>query len=70
MKVKDLIKKLETFDPEMEVFVDGYEGGVDTPSKVSKQKVLLNVNEEDYYGSHEICFKGKKADCTAVIIER
>lgn len=70
MKVKDLIKKLETFDPELEVFVDGYEGGVDTPSKVSKQRVLLYVNDKSYFGSHEICLKGEKSDCTAVIIER
>ena len=29
MKVKELIKFLETYDPEMRVVVDGYESGYD-----------------------------------------
>ena len=31
MKVKELIEKLQAFDSELEVYVDGYEGAYDTP---------------------------------------
>lgn len=55
MKIKELIEQLEKLDPELEVFIRGYEGGVDELNKISDVKdIVLNVNNEWYYGKHEI----------------
>lgn len=53
VKVKELIAKLQTLDPEMLVVVDGYEGGVETLNEVRVTTVALNYNTESYYGPHE-----------------
>lgn len=53
MKVRELIEKLQQFDPEMMVVLDGYEGGVDELKYVQSANVALNFNEEGYYGKHE-----------------
>ena len=53
MKVKDLIERLKTFDPELMVVRPGYEGGVTEIDHLTSIEVALNVNEEWYYGEHE-----------------
>lgn len=53
MKVKDLIKNLEEFPADMEVVVQGYEGGCTNISVVEPISVFPNVNTEWYYGPHE-----------------
>ncbi len=53
MEVKELIKKLEEYPPEMRVVVSGYEGGVNDLEELKKVKVELNVNTAWYYGKHE-----------------
>jgi hypothetical protein len=54
MKVKKLIEYLSTLDPELCVFVPGYEGGVDDVSIEGEIKEFaLDVNDEWYYGRHE-----------------
>jgi hypothetical protein len=54
MKVKELIEQLSTLDPELHVFVPGYEGGFNDAGPVSAVKhFALDVNEEWYYGKHE-----------------
>lgn len=54
MKVKDLIKRLVDFDPELMIVRDGYEGGVTEATEVDEVKIALNVNQEWYYGEHDI----------------
>jgi hypothetical protein len=74
MKVSELIEKLQKFDPELEVYVDGYEGGYDTPREPFQSPMKLNVHSEEfwYYGLHELhkVSDTKKADSEAVIIPR
>jgi len=53
MKVKELIEKLQTFDPEMMVVRPGYEGGLKEISYAEVVPVALNYNAEWYYGEHE-----------------
>ena len=40
MKVSELIEELKSFDPEMEVVVDGYETGYDVVRSISKVEVF------------------------------
>lgn len=58
MKIKDLITKLQSFDPDLDVCLNGYEGGVYEMKDVRLTEVALNVNEEWYYGPHEECVEG------------
>ena len=54
MKVKELIKLLQTVDPRLDVYVRGYEGGFDDAAFIPDVCWFdRNVNEEWYYGSHE-----------------
>lgn len=57
MKVKDLIAQLQTYDPDLMVVVSGYEGGVEEAGYTSEHTIALNVNEDWYYGSHEMINK-------------
>jgi hypothetical protein len=72
MKVKELIEKLQTFDPELEVYVDGYEGGYGTPQDLFQTPMKLNVHDEGYYGPHELhrATDNGQPDSVAVIIPR
>lgn len=60
MKVKDLIEKLQQFDPELMVVRDGYEGGVEEATYAEEVSIALNVNEAWYYGSHELIYQGEE----------
>jgi hypothetical protein len=55
MKVKDVIDALSKLDPETDVYICGYEGGVhdykDPPTE--KCYIQRDVNAEWYYGEHE-----------------
>jgi len=53
MTVKELITKLEEIDPDLYVFVQGYEGGYDFASPGHEIDVVLNWHNEWYYGKHE-----------------
>jgi hypothetical protein len=54
MKIKDLIKELQKHDPEMQVIRNGYEGGVEFVAHLHCYEIALDVNEEWWYGKHEI----------------
>jgi hypothetical protein len=60
MKVKELIETLSQMDPELMVVVAGYEGGVDEVNKYELCDVELNVNDDWYYGKHDILENGEK----------
>ena len=57
MKVKELIEKLQALNPELMVVRHGYEGGAEEVTQVNPAMVALDVNEEWYYGTHEIVYK-------------
>jgi len=60
MKVKELIEKLSQLDPELMVVRSGYEGGVDEVTDYGLCDIELNVNDEWYYGKHEVLVKKDK----------
>ena len=69
MKVKQLIEVLSQLDPELMVVVAGYEGGVNEVDTYGLCDIELNVNDEWYYGKHEMLVKGdkpRKKDSTIV----
>jgi hypothetical protein len=53
MTAQQLIEKLQQLDPEMRIFVDGYEGGYNDPSISEIRNIALDVHTEWYYGTHE-----------------
>ena len=60
MKVKQLIEVLSQLDPDLMVVVAGYEGGVNEVDKSELCDIELNVNDEWYYGKHEMLAEGDK----------
>ena len=54
MKVRDLIAELNKHDPDNWVCLPGYEGGYYHPKIVMDCVMAMNVNEEWYYGPHEM----------------
>jgi hypothetical protein len=54
MKVKELIAILQTYNPDLMVIKAGYEGGVAEINFHSEETIALNVNEDWYYGPHEV----------------
>lgn len=54
MTVKELIEKLGTVDPDIQVFTSGYEGGFNSVENVNSiTDIVLDYHEEWYYGPHE-----------------
>lgn len=49
MKIKDLIEKLQQFDPDMEVVVDGYETGYDYVKEIYKIPVIPTPDGKGWY---------------------
>lgn len=68
MKVKDLIKQLQLYNPEQMVVIHGYEGGYDEIEEILQINLKLNVNEAWYYGKHESADDNEDFDCNAVYI--
>ena len=67
MRVIDLLTLLSQMPVEADVVVKGYEGGVDDVINVKLVKIKKDVNNEWYYGRHEIDEDG---DAQAVFIQR
>jgi hypothetical protein len=74
MTVSELIQKLQAFDPNLEIYCDGYEGGYDTPQEPFQSPMKLNVHSKEfwYYGLHELhrATDNGQPDSVAVIIPR
>lgn len=54
MTVKELIEQLSLLDPELHVFVAGYEGGFHYAKLSTVKDISLNWYGEWYYGPHEL----------------
>ena len=55
MKIKELIEKLQELNPDLEVFTVGYEGGYNIAGlREGDDEFVMDVNEEWYYGKHEL----------------
>ena len=53
MKVKELIKFLETYDPEMRVVVNGYESGFDEVTKLYQVGIEPNPKASEKHWEGE-----------------
>ena len=69
MKVKELIELLSQMNPELLVVVAGYEGGVDEIKKYKLCNIELNVNDDWYYGKHEVLYKDKPKNKDSTIVK-
>mgnify|MGYP003335639725 CR=1 FL=1 len=56
MKVKELINELEKRDPNLNVYISGYEGGYNDVEGLSVERMVRNYHNEEtwWYGSHEL----------------
>jgi len=77
LTVKQLRKKLAAYPDDMEVFVDGYEGGLDSllASHVARHPIKKNVNlgDESWWDGHHKKFHtwdSGKPDCEGVVLSR
>ena len=53
MTVKELIEKLQEFNPSARVIVDGYEGGYNDFHQLTEIKIIVKANSSKwYYGKH------------------
>jgi hypothetical protein len=68
LTVGDVIAMLETFDPSAPLLVAGEYGGLEEVLGLRKINVLLNVNEANGFGPHEIAGPGERADQVAVTL--
>lgn len=60
--MSDLIEMLQKMPQEHMVVIRGYEGGVDEVTELEKTRVILDVNEEWNYGSHELLDPRDRSD--------
>lgn len=68
MKVKELIEKLQSMDPEEPVIKSGYEGGMVDVTNVGYCHIELNVNSEWWQGPHELIYEDHPKGVRAVFI--
>jgi hypothetical protein len=69
MTVKELIEQLQTLDPKLRVFTEGYEGGYgDACIRDGIYDFNLNHYSEWYYGPHEIISADNKSGTIKGII--
>ena len=54
MTVAELIENLQNLPSDHMVVIRGYEGGVDEVTDLESAKIILDVNKEWNYGSHEL----------------
>jgi len=67
MKVRELIDALYKLPPNAIVVRAGYEGGVAEATVVSLREIKLHVNDDWYYGPHELT-ANTPGDAAAVYI--
>jgi len=69
MTVKELIEQLGGFNPQTQVVIRGYEGGVTEVEELHLIAIKLNVHEEHYYGAHEYCSETDNDAVIALLID-
>jgi len=52
MTITELIEVLRKYPPELQVVVKGYEDGFNDIDTIKQVSIILNANEEWWYGSH------------------
>ena len=62
MTVGELTEYLQTLDPELKVFVRGYEAGYNNVNTINHDEMILNVNNVWYYGKHDLLKNIEKKD--------
>lgn len=67
MTVQELIESLQKLDPDLRVFVDGYEHGFSEFEITGPYTFELNVNKDWWSGPHEI---NKNGDVKAIVLKR
>lgn len=83
MKIKDLIEKLSKLGPDLEVFVNGYEGGYELLENITPPLVMINKHEipkskqsENVYGTYEVAqvladiLDDEKSPIAGIVLER
>jgi hypothetical protein len=67
MTVQELIEQLQTLDPDLHVFTNGYEGGYEDVVSVGDAKeIALNYHNEWWYGDHEDAYVVDRENYTIV----
>jgi len=66
MTVKQLIEELQQLDPDLHVFVAGYEGGYHYAGVSEPKEIALDVHDEWYYGPHDTVDEEVKSRYTIV----
>lgn len=66
MVVSELIEILQKLDPDLRVFVEGYELGFDDIKISDETNFSLYINEEWYYGPH---VKDKNGPIKGIVLE-
>lgn len=55
MTVKELIDKLSQLDPNLQIFINGYERGYKDVKDISDiEEIALNIHEFEWMGPHEL----------------
>ena len=67
MKVKQLVKYLQRYPEDTDIFIKGYEGGVDSVNSISRINVNLYEHSEWYYGQHETTVP-ERSDCVGILL--
>lgn len=69
MTVAELIAKLQELDPELEVLIEGYEGGYDSAERIKgPYHYRRDVNADWYYGPHAEADGPSDSDFEGVVI--
>lgn len=70
LTARDLIAILTDLDPDTEVFIGGYESGVNSASGVRPVRVAKFANTDWWMGQHaEVTFAGELTDSDVIGVE-
>ena len=74
LTIGELRELLAAYPDDMEVFVDGYETGIDylTKRNVRKREIRKNANEDGWSGRHDVfqSWHNGEPDCEGVVLSR
>lgn len=71
MKISQLVEALSKLDPDLEVFIPGYEGGWENISEnIEVSSFVKDANIEWYYGPHQKDVNGNIKGITLIPLVR